>query len=52
MDAITGLWKLLMGRTGCGKKTGLARARQVGRAMLSKFLIQFSADRWGCVHSL
>ena len=37
-----------MGETCCGVK-GLA---VVDGAMLSKSLIQFSPDRWGCVPSL
>ena len=35
--------------TGCGGKLGLAL---VGKAMLSKPLIQFSVNGWGCVPSL
>jgi len=43
------LWKLPDGRDWLWGKLGLAL---VGKAMLSKSLIQFSADGWGCVPSL
>ena len=43
---IRGLWKLPDERDWLWVKLGLA---QVGKAMLSKSLIQFSADGWGCV---
>jgi len=46
---IRGLWKPPGGRDWLWVKVGLAL---VGRAMLSKYLIQFSADGWGCVPSL
>ena len=46
---IKGLCRLLMKGTGCGGKLGLAL---VGKAMLSKPLIQFSVNGWGCVSSL
>ena len=42
---IRGLCKLPDGGTGCGEKLGLAL---VGRATLSKSLIQFSPDGWCC----
>ena len=43
------LWKLPGGRDWLWVKLGLAL---VDKAMLSKSLIQFSADEWGCVPSL
>ena len=46
---IRGLWKLPDGRDWLRGKLGLVL---VGRAMLSKSLIQFSVDGWGCVPSL
>ena len=46
---IRGLWMPLVGRDWLWGKPGLA---QVGKVMLSKSLIQFSADGWGCVPSL
>ena len=46
---IIGLWKLPDGRDWLWGELGLAL---VGKAMLSKYLIQFSADGWGCVPSL
>jgi len=46
---IRGLRKLPDGRDWLWGKLGLAL---VGKAMLSKSLIQFSADGWGCVPSL
>ena len=46
---IRGLWKLLGGRDWLWVKLGLDL---VGRAMLSKSLIQFSIDRWNCAPSL
>ena len=46
---IRGLWKLPGGRDWLWVKLGLAL---VDKAMLSKSLIQFSADEWGCVPSL
>ena len=45
---IRGLWKLPDGRDWLWGKLGLTL---VGKAMLSKSLIQFSADGWGCVPS-
>ena len=42
------LCKLLDGRTGDGKND----LALVGRALLSKALIQLSADGWGCTPSL
>ena len=42
------MWKLPDGRDWLWGKLGLAL---VGKAMLSKSLIQFSADEWGCVLS-
>ena len=44
-----GLWKLPDGRNWLRGKLGLVL---MGGAMLSKFLIQFSIDGWGCVPSL
>ena len=44
-----GLWKLPDGRDWLWEKLGLA---VVGKAMLSKSLIQFSTDGCGCVPSL
>ena len=38
-----------MGRTGCGENGGPAL---VGRVVLSKILMQVSADGWGCAPSL
>ena len=46
---IRGLWKLPDGRDWLWGKLGLVL---MGRAMLSKFLIQFAVDGWGCVPSL
>ena len=46
---IRGLCKLLDGRDWLWGKLGIAL---VVRAMLSKSLIQFSADGWGCAPSL
>ena len=46
---VRGLWKLPDGRDWLRGKLGLV---QMGRAMLSKSLIQFSLDGWGCVPSL
>ena len=46
---IRSLWKLLNGRDWLWGKLGLVL---MGRAMLSKSLIQFSVDGWGCVPSL
>ena len=46
---IRGLWKLPDGRDWLLGKLGLAL---VGKAMLSKSLIQFSVDEQGCVPSL
>ena len=46
---IRGLWKLPDGRDWLRGKLGLIL---MGRAMLSKSLIQFSVDGWGCVPSL
>ena len=46
---IRGLWKLPDGIDWLWGKLGLVL---MGRAMLSKFLIQFSVDGWGCVPSL
>ena len=43
---IRGLWKLPGGRDWLWVKLGLAL---VDKAMLSKSLIQYSADGWGCV---
>ena len=45
---ITGLWKLPDGRDWLRGKLGPVL---MGRAMLSKYLIQFSVDRLGCVPS-
>ena len=45
---IRGLWTLPDGRDWLQGKLGLAL---VGKGMLSKSLIQFSADGWGCVPS-
>ena len=44
---IRGLWKLPDGRDWLWGNLGL-----MGVAMVSKPLIQFSVDRWGCVSSL
>ena len=49
MDKHQTLWKLPDGRDWLWGELGLAL---VGKAMLSKSLIQFSADGWGCVPSL
>ena len=46
---IRGLWKLPDGRDWLRGKLGLVL---MGRSMLSKSLIQFSVDGWGCVPSL
>ena len=46
---LRGLWKLLDGRDWLRGKLGLVL---MGGAMLSKSLIQFSVNRWGCVPSL
>ena len=46
---IRGLWKLLNGRDWLRGKLGLVL---VGGTMLSKSLIQFSVEGWGCVPSL
>ena len=46
---IRGLWKLPDGRYCLWRNLGLAL---LVRAMLSKSLIQFSIDGWGCVPSL
>ena len=46
---IRGLWKLPDERDWMWGKLGLVL---MGRAMLSKSLIQFSVDGWGCVPSL
>ena len=46
---LIGLRKLLDGRELWWERLGLAL---VGRALLSKALIQLSADRWGCTPSL
>ena len=43
---IRGLWKLPNGRNWLKGKLGFVL---IGGAMLSKSLIQFSANRWGCV---
>ena len=43
---VRGLWKLLDGRDWLRGKLGLVL---MGGAMLSKSLIQFSVDGWGCV---
>ena len=43
------MWKLPDGRDRLWENLGLAL---MGGAMLSKFLIQFSVDGWGCVPSL
>ena len=43
------LWKLPDGRDWLWQNLGLALR---GGAVLSKSLIQFSVDRWGCVPSL
>jgi len=42
------LWELSNGRDWLWENLGLALT---GRAMLSKSLIQFAVDRWGCVFS-
>ena len=47
--SIRGLWKLPDGRDCLRGKLGLVL---MGRAMLSKSLIQFSVDGWSCVPSL
>ena len=44
-----GLWKFPDGRDLLRENLGLVL---MGRAMLSKTLIQFSVDRWGCIPSL
>ena len=49
MDEAKGLCKFLDGRAWQWEKLGLAL---VGRALLSKTLIQLSADGWGCTPSL
>ena len=49
MDKVRSLWKLLDGRDELWGNFGLAL---MVRAMLSKSLIQFSVDGWGCVPSL
>ena len=49
MRRIRGLWKLPDGREGLRGKLGLVL---MGRAMLSKSLIQFSFDVQSCVPSL
>ena len=49
MDEAKGLCKFLDGRAWQWEKLGLAL---VGRALLSKGLIQPSADGWGCAPSL
>ena len=49
VERIKGLWKLLDGRDCLWRNLGLAL---VDGAMLSKFLIQFSADGLGCAPSL
>ena len=46
---IRSLWKLPFGRDWLWGKLGLVL---MGRAILSKSLIQFSVDGWGCVPSL
>ena len=46
MEKDRGLWKLPDGRNWWRGKLGLV---MMGRAMLSKWLIQFSVDGWGCV---
>ena len=46
---IRGLWKLPVGRDWLRGNLGLVL---MGGAMLSKSLIQFSAEGWGCVPSL
>ena len=46
---IRGLWQLSDGRDWLREKLGLVL---MGGAVLSKFLIQFSVDGWGCVPSL
>ena len=46
---LRGLYKLPQGRDWHWEKLGLA---PVGRALLSKALIQLSADGWSCVPSL
>jgi len=46
---IRGLWKLPDGKDWMWGKLGLAL---VGKAILSKSLIKFSADGWRCVPSL
>ena len=43
------LWKLPDGRDWLSRKLGLVL---MGRAILSKSLIQFSVDGWSCVASL
>ena len=48
MDEKEACESFLIGGTGSGEKLGLAL---VGRAMLSKSLIQLSVDGWGCVPS-
>ena len=49
MEKIRGFRKLPGGKDWLWVKLGLAL---VGRGMLSKSLIQFSAEGWGCVPSL
>ena len=49
MEKDTNLWKLPDGRDRLRGKLSLVL---MGRAMLCKYLIQFSADGWGCVPSL
>ena len=46
---LRGLCKLLDGRDWQWRKLGLAL---MGRALLSKALMQFAADGWGCTPSL
>ena len=46
---IRNLWKIPDGRDWLWGKLGLVL---IGKAMLSKSLIQFSVDGWGCVPSL
>ena len=48
-DEARGLWKLLDGRDWLREKLDYVL---MGRAMLSKSLIQFSVDGWSCVPSL
>ena len=48
-DKVRGLWKIPDGRDWLCGNLGLAL---MGGAMLSKSLIQFSVDGWGCVPSL